>query len=263
MNLGQGLCICTSFRFLDSGLYPLDGFDFCFDLFWMAWHWKPAIADQHVPNNDPRNHCEMHYGSSSYSRFQSSELVISVEIARESRSVLCQIALWECFGDRFWPIILRDSVITVPYYNSPQPSPSPSLDLALANMENLRTKINFFCFISRQSYIYSTPLAVSLIPCVWNLSFNVNWRSDEIANRTRIVFPHVKLGSLRWSWSLRFDLLYLQFLRKQTFLKRKVNSAWQPKQCDASLSSIHLSSALTLISCSIASAFCHNSAFSL
>ena len=146
MNLGQGLCICTSFRFLDSGLYPLDGFDFCFDLFWMAWHWKPAIADQHVPNNDPRNHCKMHYGSSSYSRFQSSELVISVEIARESRSVLCQIALWECFGDRFWPIILRDSVITVPYYNSPQPSPSPSLDLALANMENLRTKINFFCF---------------------------------------------------------------------------------------------------------------------
>ena len=29
--------------FPDSGLYLLNGFDFYFDLFWMAWHWKPAI----------------------------------------------------------------------------------------------------------------------------------------------------------------------------------------------------------------------------
>ena len=43
LNLGEGLCICTSFHFPDSGLYLLNGFDFSFDLFWMAWHWKPAI----------------------------------------------------------------------------------------------------------------------------------------------------------------------------------------------------------------------------
>ena len=43
LNLGEGLCICTSFHFLDSGLYLLNGFDFYFNLLWMAWHWKPAI----------------------------------------------------------------------------------------------------------------------------------------------------------------------------------------------------------------------------
>ena len=43
LNLGEGLCIFTSFHFPDSGLYLLNGFDFYFDLFWMAWHWKPAI----------------------------------------------------------------------------------------------------------------------------------------------------------------------------------------------------------------------------
>ena len=40
-NLGEGLCIFTSFHFPDSGLYLSNGFDFYFDLFWMAWHWKP------------------------------------------------------------------------------------------------------------------------------------------------------------------------------------------------------------------------------
>ena len=34
---------CTSFHFKDSGRYLLNGFDFYFDLFWMGWHWKPAI----------------------------------------------------------------------------------------------------------------------------------------------------------------------------------------------------------------------------
>ena len=33
LNLGEGLCICTSFYFPDSGLYLLNGFDFYFDLF--------------------------------------------------------------------------------------------------------------------------------------------------------------------------------------------------------------------------------------
>ena len=28
-----------------SGLYLLNGFDFYFDLFWMVWHWKPAITE--------------------------------------------------------------------------------------------------------------------------------------------------------------------------------------------------------------------------
>ena len=29
----------------DFGLYLLNEFDFYFDLFWMAWHWKPAIGE--------------------------------------------------------------------------------------------------------------------------------------------------------------------------------------------------------------------------
>ena len=33
LNLGEGLCICTSYHFPDSGLYVLNGFDFYFDLF--------------------------------------------------------------------------------------------------------------------------------------------------------------------------------------------------------------------------------------
>ena len=35
--------IITSFHIPDSGLYLSNGFDFDFDLFWMARHWKPAI----------------------------------------------------------------------------------------------------------------------------------------------------------------------------------------------------------------------------
>ena len=37
LNLGQGLCIFTSFHFPDSRLYLLNSFDFYFDLFWMVW----------------------------------------------------------------------------------------------------------------------------------------------------------------------------------------------------------------------------------
>ena len=33
LNLGEGLCICTSFHFPDSELYLLNGFDFYFGLF--------------------------------------------------------------------------------------------------------------------------------------------------------------------------------------------------------------------------------------
>ena len=43
-NLGEGLCIFTSFHFPDSILKLLNGSDFYFDLFWIAWHWKPAIG---------------------------------------------------------------------------------------------------------------------------------------------------------------------------------------------------------------------------
>ena len=35
--LCEGLCVFTSFHFPDSRLYLLNGFDFYFDLFWMAW----------------------------------------------------------------------------------------------------------------------------------------------------------------------------------------------------------------------------------
>ena len=50
LNLGEGLCICTSFHFPDSGLNLLNGFDFYFDLFWMAWRWKPAIESRQLAN---------------------------------------------------------------------------------------------------------------------------------------------------------------------------------------------------------------------
>ena len=43
LNLGEGLCIWTFFHFPDSGLYLFNGSYFYFDLFWMAWHWKPSI----------------------------------------------------------------------------------------------------------------------------------------------------------------------------------------------------------------------------
>ena len=39
LNFGES----TFFPFSDSGLYLLNGFDYYFDLFWMAWLWKPAI----------------------------------------------------------------------------------------------------------------------------------------------------------------------------------------------------------------------------
>ena len=44
LNLGEGICIFTFFLFPESGLYLLNGFDFYFDLFWLAWYWKPAIV---------------------------------------------------------------------------------------------------------------------------------------------------------------------------------------------------------------------------
>ena len=44
LNLGESLCIPTFFLFPDSGLNLLNGFGLYFDLFWMAWHWKPAIV---------------------------------------------------------------------------------------------------------------------------------------------------------------------------------------------------------------------------
>ena len=46
-NLGESICISTFFVFPDSGLNLLNGFDFLFDLFWIAWHWKPALIMIH------------------------------------------------------------------------------------------------------------------------------------------------------------------------------------------------------------------------
>ena len=48
LKLGESLCIFTFFRFSESGLYLLNGFDFYFSLLWMAWHWKPAIVKPHA-----------------------------------------------------------------------------------------------------------------------------------------------------------------------------------------------------------------------
>ena len=43
LNLGESLCTVTFFLFSASGLNLLHGFYFYFDLFWMAWQWKPAV----------------------------------------------------------------------------------------------------------------------------------------------------------------------------------------------------------------------------
>ena len=53
LNLGEGFCICTSFHFPDSGLYLLNGFEFYFELFWRAWHWKPAIDHENDLIQEP------------------------------------------------------------------------------------------------------------------------------------------------------------------------------------------------------------------
>ena len=44
LNLGESLCVFTFFVFPDSGLNLLHVLIFYFHLFWMAWHWKPAIS---------------------------------------------------------------------------------------------------------------------------------------------------------------------------------------------------------------------------
>ena len=43
LNLGESLCIFTFVVFSDSKLNQFKSFYFYFDLFWMVWHWKPAI----------------------------------------------------------------------------------------------------------------------------------------------------------------------------------------------------------------------------
>ena len=50
LNLGEGLCIhvLTFVLLSGSGLYLLSGFNIYFDLFWMAWHWKPAISQKYI-----------------------------------------------------------------------------------------------------------------------------------------------------------------------------------------------------------------------
>ena len=47
-NLGESVCIFAFFHFPDSELYLLNGFDVDFNLFWMAWHWKPTIVVQMI-----------------------------------------------------------------------------------------------------------------------------------------------------------------------------------------------------------------------
>ena len=43
LNLGKSLCTSSFFLFPDSDLIYWTVLIFYFDLFWMAWHWKPAI----------------------------------------------------------------------------------------------------------------------------------------------------------------------------------------------------------------------------
>ena len=42
LNLGEGICICTSLHFRDSGLYPLNGFDF----FFIYFEWRDTENQQ-------------------------------------------------------------------------------------------------------------------------------------------------------------------------------------------------------------------------
>ena len=44
LNLGESLCISILFLFPDSRLNLLKVLIYYFDLFWMTWHWKPAIS---------------------------------------------------------------------------------------------------------------------------------------------------------------------------------------------------------------------------
>ena len=44
LNLGEGLCMFTSFHFPYFLFYLVNRFDFYFNLFWMAWHWKQTIV---------------------------------------------------------------------------------------------------------------------------------------------------------------------------------------------------------------------------
>ena len=60
---------------------------------------KPAIADQHVPNNEIIAGCISAPVPILVSKV--ANWSFQLKIARESRSVLCHIALWKCFGDRF------------------------------------------------------------------------------------------------------------------------------------------------------------------
>ena len=64
----MGLCILTFFHFPDSGVYLFNGFDFYLDLFWMAWHWKPAIwpPGRHVKTRYSIIRAE--YGGNKYSQ---------------------------------------------------------------------------------------------------------------------------------------------------------------------------------------------------
>ena len=41
--LAHGFAYLTSFFFQVLDFDVLKGFDFYFDLFWMAWSWKPAV----------------------------------------------------------------------------------------------------------------------------------------------------------------------------------------------------------------------------
>ena len=44
LNLGEGLCICTSFHFPDSGLYLLNGFDF----YLIYFEWRDTENQQQI-----------------------------------------------------------------------------------------------------------------------------------------------------------------------------------------------------------------------
>ena len=57
-NLGEGLCIFTSFHFPDCGFYLLNDFDL---IFFYLFHWRPTENPQwdqsakNIPCYDPTN----------------------------------------------------------------------------------------------------------------------------------------------------------------------------------------------------------------
>ena len=58
-SLGEGLCIFTSFNLLDSGIYPLNSFDF----YWIYFEWRDTENQRLSPAQQPFSYLSRGSGS--------------------------------------------------------------------------------------------------------------------------------------------------------------------------------------------------------